>query len=487
MKQRSIWFEQKKSNFKSLQKDIEIDILIIGGGITGVTTAFYLKDVDQKIALVEQDKIGYGVTSKTTGKVTYLQECIYQKLENNYNKNIATRYLESQKEAISLIKNNIENYGIDCSFERVPSYVFTHNKKEIKIIQEEKTFLKSNHSKVKEVETLPIELPISYGIKVEDTYVFHPLKYLDGLVKQLKNIEIYEHTKVTNIETENDRYVVTANQYRMKTKKIVLACHYPFFLFPYLFPMKTTLERSYIVSGFSKNKHFSAITSKNPTESIRYHNDQVIYLSNSALIGSKIDTEKEFQEVKQSFENLFLEKPTQAWLNEDIMTLDSLPLIGYVKKDNKNLLIGTGYNTWGMTNGTIAGKILSDLITEKENAYQDLFNPNRKMNFEKVKNGIFYNIWNVKNFIKSKLIKNPNFYKENIKVIYEDGIAYGIYTDNKGIEHKVYNTCPHMKCSLVFNEQEKTWDCPCHASRFDIDGNSIKGPSKYDIKIKRDR
>ena len=174
-------------------------------------------------------------------------------------------------------------------------------------------------------------------------------------------------------------------------------------------------------------------------------------------------------------------KSKYIWSNEDIITNDYLPYIGKIKN---NLYIATGYNTWGMTNGSIAGLILSDLIKEKFNKYTSLFNPKRLMPLSSFPNVVYDLYSSAKPFIGNKLIKNKKFYSNKVIFTKKDGKNVGIYIDDAKISHVVYNKCPHMKCSLIFNESELTWDCPCHSSRFDLDGNCIKGPSNYNISYK---
>ena len=148
------------------------------------------------------------------------------------------------------------------------------------------------------------------------------------------------------------------------------------------------------------------------------------------------------------------------------------------------MLIGTGYNTWGMTNGSLAGKILSDIILKKENKYINLFNPMRKINKGKIINFPLILGSNAYSFIKSKIYKNKKWYPNTVRFEKRNGKNIAIYIDENKKEHIVYNLCPHLKCSLNFNEIELTWDCPCHGSRFDIDGNCIEGPSNYNITYK---
>ena len=165
-------------------------------------------------------------------------------------------------------------------------------------------------------------------------------------------------------------------------------------------------------------------------------------------------------------------------MNQDIMSNDNLPLIGKVNNNN-NLLIATSYNAWGITNATIAGKILSDLTLNKENKYDYLFSP-REVNTTSIINSLIGSFHYAKAYIQT--FTNKNIVTSNkVKVVKINGKYHGIYFDEDNNKHIVSLTCPHMKCNLVFNNYEKTWDCPCHGSRFDIDGNIINGPSKEKI------
>lgn len=480
MEYKSIWLDGL--NYvpsKSLDKDIDTDVLIIGGGITGLSTAYSLINKGLDVTLVEKNLIGHGITGKTTGKLTYLQELIYSFLVKTYDKGKSALYLKSQKEAISYIKDIIKNNNIECSFNEVKSYVFTNKEKEIEKIKKEKKLLEEFGVKIREETSLPDGSNFLYGISVPDTAVFDPLKYLINVKNICKNnkIKIYENSKVTSINHNNNHYECICNNYKINAKKVVLALHSPYFLFPYFLPLKTYLEKSYIAAfTTSNNLLFSAITSNMPTESIRYlDKDSNIYkicLSNSHNLAFKNNDESNFLDTIKSCNH----EPSFCWSNTDLITSDKLPFIGRI---SNNLFLATGYNTWGMTNGTIAGKIISDLILGNENEYEKLFDPKRGINKNSILHFPIVLSSNLKSFIGSKINKNKSWYKNN--VIFKNGL--GIYIDEFKKEHIVKNKCPHLGCSLIFNELEKTWDCPCHGSRFDIDGNSIDGPSNYNIKI----
>lgn len=486
MKKESIWTKNLKfKNIIKLNKDIDVDVLIIGGGITGLTTAYYLKESNLNVCLVEKNYIGMGVTSKTTGKINYLQETIYSDLTSKYSFETAKNYYESQRYAISKIKKIIENENIKCNFDKVESYIFTNDKTEINKIKNEKAILEKLNCKVKEHKSISINLKSKYAISVNDTYVFHPIKFLYSLknICEKNNIKIYEQTKILNIKKENNSYICNTEKNIIKAKKVIIACHYPFFLIPYMIPLKVYNEKSYITASITnKYKKETFITSKIPTKSIRYHKEKdpyLIYLSNSHGTSNNLNIKSNFDKTLKEVKKLKLH-PEYIWSNEDLITVDKIPYIGKIEKNNNNLLLGTGYNTWGMTNGILAGCILSDMVLGKYNKYESLTDPLRAINIVNTGN-ILINIgMSAKGFIQTKVNKNKNWYNKNIKFETRNGKNIAIYNDGKK-EHIVYSTCPHMKCTLIFNEIEKTWDCPCHASRFDLDGKCIKGPSNYDI------
>lgn len=482
VKKMSLWEKYlDKFTFKSLEESIEVDTLIIGGGIAGLTTLYYLKELPS-VCLVDASCIGKGVTQNTTGKLNYLQGTIYSDLKANIKEETAIKYLNSQKYAISLVKDIIEKEKIECDLEQIDSYIFTNKEEEIKKIKQEKKFLESQNVLVKE-KHLPLDVPSKYSIAVSDTYVFNPIKYLNKLKMILKDKQIYENTKIANIEYKNNKYYCFTEKHKIIAKKVIIACHYPFFIIPFLLPLKSHIEKSHIiVCRAKKNDKFSCITVSNPGLSFRYYQEEKdiykICLASSHNTAIKQNDEENFKNVKRIFK-IKEEDIVSKWSNVDIITDDKLPYIGKIKN---NLFIETSFNTWGMTNGILAAKIISDAILNKKNDYQDLFQIKR-MNFYKIK-CFFGNVASsAVAFIGSKK-RNKSWYSKNLQFKTINGKQVAIYTDKSKKEHIVYTTCPHFGCSLIFDEIEETWDCPCHSSRFSIDGECIKGPSIKDIKYR---
>lgn len=443
--------------FPSLEDDKETDVLIIGGGITGVSTLYHLRNSGLKTILLEQNKIGHSVTGNSTGKLTYLQNDLIDNIKKTFNESVAIKYINSQIEAMNLAVNIINENNIDCDLKEVPSYLYTNKDEEIEKLIKLEEFL--NNLGIKTYKKNCRLVDSKYIFNVENTYMFHPLKYLYGLIK---DDEIYENTSIKKIKKDGDYYTCYTDKYKIKTKYVVIASHYPYFNIPYLFPIKGSLEKSYISASTFKTDDISLISYSNPFVSLRNYKNYLLYLSNSHENYRETDDLENFDELGKKARKLGL-KCDYLWSNIDIMTNDYLPYIGRIKD---NLFIGTGYNTWGMTNGTLAGRILSDLIKGQKPEYWDLFNP-RRTNFTKTIKA-FSNIkGSMEGYLNGLIIK-----KDSVK--YESGVM-----NYKG--SKVYRKCPHMGCNLIFNEVEKTFDCPCHGSRFDLSGKCISGPANEDI------
>lgn len=471
----SIWLKNAKiSPSKGIDKDLTSDILIIGGGITGLSCCYFLQDKD--IILIDKGLIGFGVSSYSTGKLTYLQDSLIKG-----NKNKEDTYLKSQIEALNIIKDIITKEKINCNLESNSSFLFATNEKEIKDVKKIEKILKRNNISYNVVKNNDIPNNI-YSIEVKDTAVFNPHKYLTSLKEVVKDkVKIFENSLARDIDYKDGYYYTYVNNNVIKSKIVIVATHYPFLISLGLIPFKTTVEKSYLLASLtSENKMYNAI-SPSGDYSVRYYTDDdnyQIYCSHSKSISKMIDSKDEEDNFVLEYQTKYHKKPIYKWSNIDVISPDFIPFSG---KLDENLYIATGYSTWGFLNGTISAKIISDSILNIKNEYTNVFSPTRMSNFFKYTAN---SLSNGKSLIMSKLAKNKPFYNDDVKVYKKNGIWYGEYIDSLGRSHIVYNNCPHMKCSLIFNYTDKTWDCPCHSSKFDIDGNLVHGPSATDIKVK---
>ena len=449
LKNISIWKDNGNfQKYSKLDKNLNVDVLIIGGGMTGISTLYHLSQSKLKIALVEQNRIGHSVTGNSTGKLNYLQNDLINKIRYNFNDNIAAKYIKAQRDSISLLINTINKENINCDLEKVSASIYTNISNEVNKLKNLEEFL--NQIGISTFYENSNFVKSKYVFSVNDTYLINPLKFLYGLLKN-KEYLIYENTSIIKIKKKENFYLCYTENVKIRAKKIIIASHYPYFNFPYLFPIKGYLEKSYLSASKYKENKISLISYSNPFISIRNYKNYLIYLSNTHSVNQDVNDAKNFNVLKKKLKDLKL-KPDYLWSNIDIMTNDGLPYIG---KINDNLFIGTGYNTWGLTNGFLAGKILSDLILNQKNEYVELFNPKR-VNIKQFTGAVGDGIKSLSGYVNGYVNK------------------YNSHTGNK--------ICPHMKCNLVFNKIENTWDCPCHGSRFDKNGKCISAPANRDLK-----
>lgn len=467
MKNISIWKSNiEKKKYPKLEKNETVDVLIIGGGMTGISTLYHLNNSNLKVILVDQNEIGMSVTASSTGKLTFLQNDLIDKIRKSVGDKESLLYLESQMYAIKMIVDIVNKEKIECDLEKTDSYLYTNKENEIEKIKNFQEFL--NNNKINTIETENEFAQSKYMIKVSNTYTFHPVKFLLGLLKNNK-YPIYENTSIQKIEKEGKYYICYTNKNKIKAKWVVVASHYPYFIIPFLFPIKASLEKSYISASKKDTKPISLISYSNPFISIRNYQDYLIYLSNSHPSNKDICDKDHFNELLKKLNDLSL-NPEYLWSNIDVMTNDGLPYIGKIKD---NMLIGTGYNTWGLASGFLAGSILSDIIQNKKNKYSNIFSPKR-INLKKFEGYFSNTIKSISGFINGYLYKSD-------KVIYRKIKGKKVLIHN---DIKVLKKCPHVGCSLIFNEIEKTWDCPCHGSRFNIEGKVISGPANKNISFK---
>ena len=476
MKNKSIWLDVKNKALKRVTKDLECDALVVGGGITGMSTLYQLRKNNVKALLIERNKCGEGVTARSTAKITYLQEKEYMNIRRFGKVDLAKGYLESQIAAVKELKRVIDKENILCDLKKSESLLFTNDEENKVKLLEEYDFLKESGVNAEFVENRE---NFKYAIKVSDTYMFHPVKYVIGL-KNILQEYVYENSKLEKISREDGVYKCYVNDHVIKCRHVVIATHYPYFILPLLFPFKNHVETSYVGAVKVREfKNINAINIDDETISYRYHQDDknnyLIYLTNSMASPN-------IKSIKGNFENLKKKYNFDyVWSNKDIITNDYLPLIGKLDEDDDGVLLACGYNTWGMTNATLSSMILRDIILKRQNKHIELFRPDRLLSWNKVVRFFPDAYGSVKAILKSNK-GNVN----NSRVIYTklDGKNVAIYKDENNKEHIVLNRCLHMKCGLVFNEVEKTWDCLCHGSRYDIDGKCIEGPSNHDITFK---
>ena len=464
---KSIW-RKPNCDFTSLSEDCSCDVFIVGGGLTGISLAYYLKDANLQMIVIEQNQIGGFSTCRSTAKLTYLQKDLLSKIKISRGFEAAKLYYQAQKSAIQNVLRIIKQENISCHLEKSPSYLFVQEKRNIQKLQKEFQLYKKLGAPVQWKKHLPFQVGEQACFFVPDTYVFHPTEYLQGLIHSISkssSIQIYEKTRFINYSKNDEVYTISLeNNVKVKAKHLVFAGQYPPFLIPYLFPFKTSLEKDFVQTKNHTNLQFNAINLDSKVLSIRFFENQLIQVIDAKRLGNSA--------IQPNYNSKDVPDSCYAWNNYDVITPDSLPIVGYIGTKRNGLFLATGYNTWGMTNSNLAAEIIANAILGKKHLYQNLFQPQRHISLFSFGNQLLDNIFNISHFVSSYF---P--FRNSAKTIWKDGKRMGIVIDSKGKKHEVLLTCPHMKCGLRYNSLDNTWDCPCHGSRFDVDGKILRGPA----------
>lgn len=498
----SFWMDSTDlPSFPKLDKDIKVDTVIVGGGITGITSAYLLANKGLKVAILEADGILNGTTGHTTAKVTAQHDLLYDELITNMGKSKARLYYEANMGALEFIKETIDQLQINCDFSKQDAYMYATTEEYDQKIQEEAKAYEKLGIDGGLVDTIPLDIKVKSALIMRNQAQFHPLKYLAPLVKEItnKNGLIFENTTAVNIETGEQPVVLTRDGGRVTADHVLICSHFPFYEGLGLYSTRMYADRSYALAAKTKKKFPGGIfiSAGKPTRSLRSvtinGEEMVLIVGESHKTGQGIDTMKHYEALEDFGQQVLgLESIQYRWSAQDLTTLDKVPYIGEITSGQSNILIATGYRKWGMTTGTAAGLLLSDIVLGKDNNFHKLYTPSRFYANPSLKNFLVQNANVASHLIKGKLemtnIDPKMLSNDEGAIISIEGERKGAYKDTEGELHIVDTTCTHVGCEVEWNSGERTWDCPCHGSRFSYTGDVVEGPAEkplqqYDYKM----
>ena len=471
----SIWSETVNlKTFHSLDQNMTVDTAVIGGGLAGILTAYKLKEHGVESIILEAGEICSGQTKNTTAKITSQHGEIYDKITKYYGHEPAAQYAAANENAIKEYEQIITQRNLECDFEKKDAYLYS--------TEEENTldreYMSASAAGIDCYMTEKTDLPI----KITDALVFknqaqfHPLKFVSGIINDL---ECFEHTAVTRIVGSA---IYTKNA-RIEAKNIVIATHYPFINFPSYYFLRMSQERSYVAALEGKGVKLDGmyIGSGNDSLSFRSYGDYILLgggAHRTGVVPSKMPFDMLAEKARELYPN---HKITAKWSAQDCVTVDNIPYIGRFGGDNSNIFIATGFGKWGMTSSMVSAGIISGLICGSPLDYGEVFSPQR-FKFAAARKNIFTNTKEtVKGF--SAHLKRANGELHNLPVGTAKEIKYkdkkaGAYRDENGRIYIVTLKCPHLKCKLNWNDSTKTWDCPCHGSRYSFKGELVDNPAQ---------
>lgn len=495
----SYWIASTTQNaYPALTENIKVDVAIIGGGISGISCAYMLNKEGVKTVIIEADRILKGTTGHTTAKITSQHGLIYSKIKKQMSEEFARQYAEANESAIRLIEQIAKDKQIECDLISQSAYIYTLQDKYVDKINQETKAASSLGIKAQFMEEIPLPFPVKAAVRFDNQAQFHPRKFLLPLADEYMNSggKIFEQSRVVDIENDGPYVIITSSGNKVTAEKLIIASHYPLYNKAGLYFTRIYAERSYVVAVKAKDNYPGGmyIAAEESGHSFR---NQVSDEGELILVGGEQhktgqgeDTRENYEALKTFSEKTFIvEDIPYRWSTQDCMTLDGLPYVGHFTSKTPNMYIATGYCKWGMTNSIAAAMILKDLIINGRSPWQDVYDPSRQTALSSAKNFIVENLNVADKLIEGKLSQLPEQVEVKPgegKIIKANGQRTGVYRDEQGILHTVDTTCTHMGCELNWNSAEKSWDCPCHGSRFSYKGEVIEGPALKPLNIQKD-
>lgn len=489
------WRDMDLPIFNKLIQDTEVDVAIVGGGITGITTGYLLAKEGVKVAIIEAGRILNGTTGHTTAKITAQHGLIYDELISHLGEEKAKLYYDAQMDALSFVRNTINELNISCDFSDQDAFIYAVSDEYDSKVRTEADAYSKLGIDGELVSGIPFDIQTKSTLVMRNQAQFHPLKYLKSLVQAFVEAGgiIYENTTAVDVEEGKQPKVVLRNGKKITGNHVIAASHYPFIDKKGMYFARMYVERSYIIA-VTTNKEFPSgmyISADTPTRSLRstpINGEQLVLVSGEGhKTGQGIDTMKHYLALEDYAERVLgINEYKYRWSAQDIYTLDKVPYVGAITDNQPNILMATGYRKWGMTNGTQAALVLRDTVLDTVNPYKKLYDPARFHADPDVKKFISLNADVAKHFVKGKLEfvqKEPSdLSKDEGCVVMVNGERAGAYRDQEGQLHIVDTTCTHLGCEVEWNHGDRTWDCPCHGSRFSYEGEVVDGPAVKPLK-----
>lgn len=462
---KSLWSSSVQlAKRKQLEADIQCQNVVIGAGMAGILIAYFLQEKGQDVVVLEADEIASGQTKNTTAKITSQHGCIYHNMIKKAGFDRAKGYAKANQEAIIQYKEIITKEGIDCHFETLPSFLYSQKEHGMERLKKEVKAAKSlgieaEYVRGDKIGALPFG--VMSAVKFEGQAQFHPLEFIKEIAKTLT---IYEHTRVLEV----DEHFVITDKNVVVAENVIFATHYPFPIVPGFYFLRQHQSRSYVLAlegeGVPKRLDGMYYGIDRDGLSFRHAQGKLLVGGGTHRTGKvqirdwKVESEKQkrrmggFCYLREQVQKYYPKgNEVAAWAAQDCMPHDGIPFIGRFSLLHENWYVATGFQKWGMTSAMVSAMIISDLITGKENPYTAVFSPQRLL----VRAG----------------------YKHFIVDVWESllGLERGLFSAKN-------KKCTHMGCALEWNEEEQSWDCPCHGSRYTKEGELVDNPAQDMLK-----
>ncbi|MDI9640336.1 FAD-dependent oxidoreductase [Oscillatoria amoena NRMC-F 0135] len=490
----SFWRDsQPDINYSQLQQDITVDVAIVGGGITGLTTALLLQRSGVKVALLEASTLGSGVTGYTTAHLTEVLDTRYKTLLSDFEEDVAQLVAASHRSAIERIADLVVEEQIDCDFQRLPGYLYSESEEDLSTLEAEVEAAHQLGVRATLTSEVPLPFPVKAGIIFPEQAQFHATKYVNGLAKAFVRLggQIFENTRVLDVTFNSENARVYTQLNTVTARYVVLATHTPIHDLKRLselaiFATKVSPYRSYVL-GVRLNSPLPQGLFWDTAEPYHYTRTYTDASGELAIIGGAdhrtgemADTEEPYQRLEAYARSHYdVASIDYRWSAQLYEPIDGLPFIGQ-SPINSQLYLATGFSGNGMTFGTLAAMLIADQILGRKNPWTQLYDANRIKPLASAQQFIAHNVDVATRFIADRFKADAHQLSQVAfdegKILDIEGKQVAAYRDPEGNIQTLSAVCTHLGCIVEWNIAEKSWDCPCHGGRYSTSGQVLNGP-----------
>lgn len=471
--------------------DLTVDVVVVGGGIAGLCTAWELTRAGVAVAVLEADRVAAGVTGHTTAKLSAQHTMVYDHLRSAFGVERARQYATSQQAAVQHVWDVADELGVDCELERATSFTWATEPDRVEALRAEAEAAAEAGLPASFVQETDLPFPVAGAVRVEDQAQLHPRKYLLALADDVvrRGGHVFERTRVVGLSEGRPCTVTTADGLTVTAEHVVVATHYPVFdragMFARLTPHRDLVLAAAVPKADAPRS--ISITQEQSTRSVRtapYEDGRrLLVVTGEAFTPGEGDVEQRWQRLAAWLRETFpTAEVVHRWATQDVTSSDRVPLVGPFHPGARHVWVATGFGGWGMSSGVMSGTLLAGAITGAPVPWADLYDP-RRIGLKDVPAIAKLQVKAAQHLLVDRLrspgpLDSPDQLAPGTgQVMRLEGERCAVYRDDAGELHAVSARCTHLGCVVDFNDAERAWECPCHGSRFGVDGEVLQGPA----------
>ncbi|HEX2040088.1 MAG TPA: FAD-dependent oxidoreductase [Acidimicrobiales bacterium] len=470
-----------------------VDVVVVGAGITGLTTARLLAAEGMGVAVVDAGPVAAGVTGYTTAKVSALQRTTVSEIARRHGRERAATYAQANRAAVDMVATLVAEDGIECDLERASACTYAEQADQVAAVEAEGEELRAAGLPARLDVGTELPFPVTAAVWLDDQLQFHPRRYCLGLAMAVaaRGGIVLDGTRVVGVEEDDGACRIETDRGPLRSRHVVLATHLPFpkagAYFARAHPYRSYALAARIGGERPKGMYINV---GSPTRSVRSTADCWTVIGGEGhKVGQDDDTRQRYADLEAwARQHYDVQEIGYRWSAQDHESVDGVPYVGRLSDRHRRVWVGTAFRKWGMSNGTAAAMILTDLILGRDNPWAAAFDSRRRAPKASLKTLVSENLNVGKRFVADRVLARSAPPASGLApgeggIVDLDGTTVAAYRDEQGRLHAVAPTCTHLGCRVSFNTAERSWDCPCHGSRFDIQGRVIEGPAVEDLAV----